>query len=193
MLKINQNRMRSKRLRRLTPTVATVIVLTVAVFSCASESAETVTNDDGFKQIESIDMLFKWRVQGDTLEMKVTAPGTGWIAVGFDAETIMKGADYIIGYVADGEGVIQDNYGHTEFGHKLDIELGGTDNVTLITVSESAEAGTMMHFSIPLDSGDQYDKKLVPGQKHRGQLAYHQLNDDFVSRHSNRIEIEVEL
>lgn len=107
----------------------------------------------------------------------------------------MKGADYVIGYVADGEGFVEDHYGHQVVGHELDTVLGGTDDVTLIAVSESAEDGTMLHFSIPLDSGDEYDKTLVEGQTHKIQLAYHVSNDDFVSRHSEnaRIEIAVEL
>ena len=65
--------------------------------------------------------------------------------------------------------------------------------MTLIAVSESADDGTMLHFSIPLDSGDEYDKTLVPDQTHRIQVAYHVSNDDFVSRHSDKARIEIAL
>lgn len=81
----------------------------------------------------------------------------------------MRGADFVIGYVEnDGNVVIED--------HTADTELGGTDDVELIA-GELTNDGTMLHFRRPLDSGDEYDNPLTPGDTHTILLAYGNAND----------------
>ena len=174
--------------------VAAAIAVVLFVVSCGGdEPVEVTTTSDGFKQVESIDMVFQWKIQGGNIEIKVTAPEKGWVGVGFDPDSIMKGANFIIGYVDNGVGHIEDHYGHKSIEHESDIALGGSDHVTLMDSSENA-SGTMLHFSIPLDSGDEYDKPLVAGQTYKVLLAYH-TSDDFVGEHtkSTRTGIEFEL
>ena len=180
-------------MKRLTFVVAAITLLGLFVACGGDEPVEVTTTSDGFKQVEAIDMVLKWKIQGGNIEIKVTSPENGWLAVGFDPDSLMKGANFLIGYVDDEGGHMEDHYGNKSIEHESDITLGGSDNVTLIDSSESA-SGTMLHFSIPLDSGDEYDKPLVAGQTHKILLAYHE-SDDFVTEHSKstRTGIEFEL
>ena len=169
-------------------------ILATALVACGGkESIEVTTTSDGFRQVKVIDSTLQWKIQGATLEVKVTAPARGWVGVGFDPDSIMKGANFIIGYVEAGVGRIEDHYGNKLTEHLSDVELGGTENATLISATESASS-TTLHFSIPLDSGDEFDKPLVGGQTYKILLAYHD-SDDFVSEHSGdaRIGFDVEL
>ena len=148
-----------------------VAALIMILAGCPSPPEVTLT-DDGFKHVETIGMTLRWRVDGDMAEFIVTAPEQGWVGVGFDPESVMRGADIIIGYVeADGTVVIEDHWGDALTSHRPDTELGGTDDVEIIG-GERTNSGTMLHFRRPLDSGDQYDRPLTPGENHTIMLAY---------------------
>ena len=181
---------------------STTVVLFMALFvlalaSCGGggekEAAEVETLDSGFKQVETMDMAFQWKVDGDTLEVILESPESGWVAAGFDPDSIMKGANFIIGYVQNGEPQVKDHWGNSPIKHSDDEELGGSNDVTVIEGSED-ENGTMLHFSIPLDSGDEYDKPLTAGETYKVLLAYSP-SDDFVTQHSedSRGSVEIEL
>lgn len=152
---------------------------------------EVTTNSQGYKQIETIDMNFQWKISGSSIEMIVFAPADGWVGVGFDPQEFMKGANFVLGYVADGAAAIEDHYGNQLINHAKDTELGGTDDVTLISGVENS-SGTTLRFSIPLDSGDEYDKPLTAGSTHKVVLAYG-LADDFTTAHSETTRTTVEL
>ena len=70
-----------------------------------------------------------------------------------------------IGYVKDGEALIQDMFGVKPVGmgsHPPDVELGGSDDI--LDYAGREEGGvTVIELKIPLDSGDEYDKPLSPG------------------------------
>lgn len=178
---------------RARTTLMLCALATVLVACGGKEPIEVTTTSDGFKQVKVIGSTMQWKIEGATLEVKVTAPARGWVGVGFDPDSIMKGANFIIGYVESNVGRIEDHYGDKLTEHSSDVELGGTENTTLISATEGASS-TTLHFSIPLDSGDEYDKPLVPGQTYKILLAYHD-SDDFVSEHSAdaRIGFDVEL
>jgi hypothetical protein len=169
----------------------------VALAACAPRKGPSVTVTtaaDGYKEVTQIEMTLKWKVQGDALDVIVQSPGKGWIGVGFDPETLMKGSDIILGFVdASGQVSIQDAYGDQLTSHKPDEVLGGTNNVTLVGGEETA-TGTTIHFTIPLNSGDKYDKVLAGGTTHKVMLAYGDA-DDFVGIHAkgHRKVFELEL
>lgn len=153
------------------------VAFLVVLSACSSPAPEVTETGDGFKQVEAVGMTLRWRVVDDMAEFIVTSPEQGWVGVGFDAETVMRGADIIIGYVEpDGTVVIEDHYGDGLTSHRRDTELGGSDDVEIIG-GEVTSDGTMLHFRRPLDSGDQYDKPLVPGQTHKFMLAYGMARD----------------
>ncbi len=151
----------------------------------ADVSFEDITLEEYSRAtVEDLSFDFQWKVDGDVLHVQMAAPTTGWISVGFDPEKMMGGADIIIGYVSDGTVFLSDDFGSGNVKHEKDISLGGEDNI-LSMEGEEIEGATRIRFSIPLDSGDSYDKPLVPGNEYKVIVAYGpDGSDDFGTYHS---------
>lgn len=122
-----------------------------------------------------------WQNDGQTLNVGLVSPGTGWVAVGFDPQTGMQGANIIIAAVVGTKLVIEDQFGTSPISHSPD---GSQD----ILASAGKESGgkTTVEFAIPLNSGDPADTVLEPGTTHKVMLAYQASSDDFNIRHTQR-------
>jgi hypothetical protein len=130
-------------------------------------------------------------VDNQDLEVIVSAPTSGWIAVGFDPSSMMRDANFIMCAVVSGDAVVRDDFGVSSTSHSPDTSLGGVDNVTIIDGSENS-GRTEVRFSIPLDSGDEYDRALVPGNEYTVLLAY-ATDDSFSIGHSYRASATITL
>ena len=94
----------------------------------------------------------------------------GWVAVGFDPSSRMKDANFLIGYVEDGQAFLSDQYGSGQTSHDSDESLGGTSDFSNLDGAEE-EGLTWLSFTIPLDSGDRYDRPLSTGNSYKVILA----------------------
>ncbi len=151
------------------------------------------TEETGGASVTVRNITLEWRVNGDALEVSVSAPTTGWVAVGFAPTRAMKDANILIGYVADDEVVVTDQFGTTMIQHAQDSELGGSVDVTVLGGSEQ-DGTTTLQFSIPLDSGDEYDQPLTPGAAVKVILAYGENGaDDLTSYHRDRASADITL
>jgi len=185
-----------------------LILVLALVFTLSSVTDMIIHNTDGTMQNVNIDMVeeitfasyemveaqgivFYWRTDGEYLHGIIEAPGTGWVAVGFDPENQMQGANILIGYVNEEGTVLRDDYGNSPVAHASDESLGGTDDIMMMSGMDDGEM-TKIHFTIPLDSGDEYDKALTPGENYMIILAYGP-NDDFTSYHTVRTIANIEL
>ncbi len=137
-------------------------------------------------------MSFAWKVNGDRLEVKLSAETTGWVAVGFNPKDGMKGANYILGYVKDGKVTLTDDFGDTPVGHKVDDKLGGTEDVTLIGGTEE-NGKTTIEFAIPLASADANDGPIDVKADSLVLLAYGPDRDSFKVKHKFRTGLKVNL
>lgn len=140
-------------------------VLAAVLAGCGSaEGRQSAGEDAGdAPAFEKDGFALDWEVRGDSLRLSMTAPTTGWIAVGFNATAAMKDSDILIGYV-DGTGPhLRDDFGTDYTGHQPDTELGGSSDFSGL---EGSEAGgvTTLSFVLPLSSGDSRDRPPVPGQ-----------------------------
>lgn len=162
--------------------VAILLLITSALAAQEMKSARA----DGF--------TLRWRVVESDLEVEVTAPTTGWVGVGFDPGNMMGGANIIMGYVADGEVTISDQYGSGRTRHQPDTELGGASSVTDVGGTERF-GRTTLSFTIPLDSGEETDNPLTPGNTHTVMMAHGPDDaDNFITYHGgNRTIIEITL
>ena len=133
-----------------------------------------------------------WSNNAEILKIGLASPGTGYLAIGFDPDRRMEGANFILAYMADGEIHTQDHYGIGMTSHGADIDRGGEDNVLAAAGVEWADS-TIVEFMIPLDSGDPSDKPLLPGGTYTILVAYHDLRDEFTLRHSRRGTGEITL
>ena len=144
-----------------------------------------------FQTLHAGEMVFQSAVDGKNLRVKIFAPTTGWIAVGFDPKSMMKGANFVIGYAEGSQAVIEDQFGVSSFHHRRDIELGGKDDV-LEKSAGILPNGTEIGFTIPLDSGDPYDKKLEAGKTYKIILAYGKTTD-LSKRHKKKYTADLKL
>jgi hypothetical protein len=148
-----------------------------------------------FAQYEEVvvdGITMQWRTSDEFLYVNLMAPTSGWVAVGFDPVNAMQNADIIIGYVdSSGEVNIRDDFGTSPGSHAADTSLGGTDNV-MDQYGTDDGSMTMLHFKIPLNSGDEYDKVLVPGNTYEVILAYGSA-DNFTAFHTMATSTEIEL
>jgi hypothetical protein len=174
---------------QLITTAVAAAALSFAALTCGCNTAEDEPppvgpGNGGSITIDGI--TFTWTPEGKNLNATVKAPTTGWVAVGFDPAVAMMEANLIIGYVEKGQVFIQDDYGSALTGHDADVNGGGQDNVT--NKSGKEEGGvTEISFTIPLDSGDQRDRKLVVGQTYKVLFSYGPDGaDDFRTRHQVR-------
>ncbi|NBD36196.1 MAG: hypothetical protein GVY30_09385 [Chloroflexi bacterium] len=134
----------------------------------AGWTADGVIAEGEYAQQADYNGIRVWWMNDDAhLYLAMEGDTTGWVAVGINPELGMKGADYIFGYVADGEAQVWDAWGQDRTGatHPPDTEIGGSDDIVAFAGVEE-EGVTRLEVQIPLDSGDEYDHALVPGKSY---------------------------
>jgi hypothetical protein len=111
---------------------------------------------------EANGISFSLTIRGDQAEVTVSAPVTGWVAVGFNPTSRMKDADFKIGYVKDGTVFARDDFGTGLISHGDDTRVGGTADLISSTGSEKV-GRTTVTFIFPVDSKDIKDAVLTKG------------------------------
>lgn len=158
--------------------------------SAEEKSTQPQETHSAYQDTTVEDFTFSWRVDDeDLLHVRVSAPTTGWVAVGFNPKTLMKDADLIMGYVKDGTAFFSDQFGTALTSHKPDTALGGEDNLVEREATEE-EGVTRLHFAIPLDSGDPYDRVLERGETYKVILAYGGA-DNFSAKHKETASLKI--
>ena len=133
-----------------------------------------------------------WSNDDIVLHMGLFSPGTGYVAIGLDPDRRMQGANFILGTVRNGHAEVRDDYGIGPLSHNADVNIGGTDDI-LAYAGRELNGQTTIEFVIPLDSGDPRDKPLEPGGTYDILVAFHNTNDSFSARHSQRGTGEIRL
>jgi len=129
------------------------------------------------------DFHFMWRIDdAGLLHVKIMTSTTGWVAVGFAPTSVMKDANLIIGYVKADTAYLSDEFGVALTAHSPDAKLGGTDDIKEKSGMES-EGLTEIHFAIPLNSGDKFDKVLEKGKACKIIMAAGS-EDNFATKHA---------
>jgi uncharacterized membrane protein len=111
---------------------------------------------------------------------------SGWVAIGFDPENRMEGADMVFGWVTS-SGTIRavDAYATGPTGpHPKDTDQGGTSDILCFGGSESG-GSTIIEFKRLLSTGDSKDKN-IPTTGELKILWALGSSDDFDDQHSQR-------
>ena len=162
-------------------------------FAGGTQEVEPEVAADGFKQVSAKEVEVRWKVDGEQLMFELSAPTTGWVSIGFNPTRVMKDADFVFGYVQGTEVVVTDQFGNGTFSHTRDTAMGGSDDIVEFDGSESG-GRTSLSFTIPIDSGDQYDSVLSPGQEHTVLMAYGPDGaDNFSKKHIERAQVKLTL
>lgn len=135
-------------------------------------------------------MSMEWKVDSKMLHVRLVAETKGWVGVGFNPKTGMKGANFILGYVKRGKVKIIDEFGVRNTDHINDELNGGTTNVSNIEGSEKRKE-TTISFSIPFNSNDASDTVIDPNGKTLVLLAFGPDRDNFHTRHKFRTKFTV--
>lgn len=131
-----------------------------------------------------------WSGTADTIRIAMQADVQGWVAVGFQPGSRMKNADMILGMMAGGQVVVQDQYSTGDFGpHRADVEQNGTDDLMSFAGMRTASA-TTFEFERKLNTGDAMDVPLVRGAAMQIIWAYGP-SDDVRAAHSTRGYAEI--
>lgn len=181
---------------------AAVLIAVLGVTGCGGERGgdgasasgpeeEARVVEEGYQSASVGDIFFQWKTEGTTLLGILQAPTQGWVAVGFDPGRGMEDANIIIGYVKDATASVRDDFGTWFSSHDDDEKLGGTRDVTVLGGSEG-DGITTLRFSIPLDSGDSNDKRLIAGNEYTILLAYG-ARDDFTGMHRKKGKVQITL
>jgi hypothetical protein len=156
------------------------VLFTIAIL-CFFVTGGALASDYGHKlDVDKMDVF--WTVEGDKIHVKLSAKTTGWVAIGFDPEKAMQGANIIIGAVKNGKVRIEDHYGDRKRNHKRDDKLGGENHV-LNPKGEETDGVTTISFTLPLDSGDKWDKPIPLDKRYKIMLAFGAGRDSFKSGH----------
>lgn len=154
----------------------------MAVIGCGSSPSEP-SGPAQWNHTTVDGIALAWLPVDSNLQVEITAPSTGWVAIGFDPTTGMQDANIIIGFVADPMVSVRDDWGNSPSSHRADTTLGGTDDLLEYSGSES-EGSTTISFTIPLDSGDPFDKPLAWDSTYTVALGYAaDGGDDFSAPH----------
>ena len=123
------------------------------------------------------DITFQYYLHTDSIEIQLSAPTQGWLAVGFHDEAQLIGNDLLMFSVVNGMIIYQDQYIRGLNDHPADVELGGKNDIKIIGYLED-EASTTVKFKIPISSGDSFDAIHRPERDFYLLLAY-SIEDDF--------------
>lgn len=177
--------------------ILAAFIATVFLAGCGDDTTGPAEGEDGWQTYTLEGYTFEWLVEDSlsSLRVKITAPTTGWVAVGFDPTSFMSEANLIIGYVDGDTTDIRDDYGTGAVTHDADTNLGGTNDVeTILGMESEANELTMLEFRIPLNSGDQYDKVLEKGNTYLIIFAYgYSHADDYTTQHAWAGSTSIEL
>ena len=126
------------------------------------------------------------------LYIGIRSIASGWTSVGFDPEFAMKDADIIFMAIDGGQLLMRDDYGTGSFTHSPDEDLGGSSDISG-SAGNTIDGKAIFEFFIPLDSGDEFDKVLAPGNSYKIIFALNSNNVDFDSKHTSRSSGELQL
>lgn len=118
-----------------------------------------------------------YEIQQDRLHFHLTAPTEGWLAVGFNDENNIVGADLLMFSIKGDSVQFEDQFVLAAGKHPEDKACGGESNI-IVESAKEASGRTSVAFSIPLNSGDKLDFIHRVGQDFWLILAY-SVSDDF--------------
>ena len=146
---------------------------------------------DNMKTVTKNGMSVSWRLSGDKLIVRMSAPTAGWVAVGLNTTAGLSATNLIMGSVADGAPSLSDRYIVKPGEHRGMAALGGRPAALLIAAAEDA-SGTVIEFSLPVHPQDAFHHRLLAGEPYHLLLAYSR-DDDFAHHSMMRTSVTISL
>lgn len=134
----------------------------------------------GFRQVEQAKMRFEWQVVDDRLAVRLAAPTTGWVLVGFNDRPGLDGARLFFTRVRAGR--VEAEAHRTDFRfpapfHQRIAAHGGVEDFRDLA-GEIRDGVTRTRFTVPLVPNGARHVPLSPGKRVYVILAW-SVSDDF--------------
>ncbi len=142
------------------------------------------------KSVKIDGMTVRWSLQpGGTIECTMTAPTTGWLALGFNTHDDIVGTNLIMASIEQGKVRIEDQY-VVRSGEHLPVNmLGGTSAVSNVQGTEQHGISTVS-FTITQHAQDRFHHNLTEAASVFLICAY-SMEDDFAHHSRMRQHVKV--
>jgi hypothetical protein len=151
----------------------------------------TAQTNDTMNKIGKNGMTVSWKIEEEHLRIVMTAPATGWVAIGFNTADELAGTNLLMGCVINTEVMLSDRYIVAPGDHRPVSDLGGTPAARLLSGSEDEHA-TRIEFLLPQKASDPWHHTLQAGQTYTLLLAF-SLQDDFAHHSAMRTTTTITL
>ncbi|MCI4667235.1 MAG: DOMON domain-containing protein [Bacteroidia bacterium] len=143
------------------------------------------------KQIEKNDMKVSWEFEKDVINIRLSAPTQGWIAIGFNEVSGLKGNYLLMARVVEGKAELVEHFVFAPGDYQAITK--SSPNPKVIEVSGQEENGTTdISFSLKGNFSDEFRKSLVPKKDYHLLMAY-SVSDNFKHHSRMRTSIKIRL
>ncbi|MEO9475169.1 MAG: DOMON domain-containing protein [Cyclobacteriaceae bacterium] len=144
-----------------------------------------------FKTVERNRMKVQWQHDQRFLELTMSAPTKGWVAIGFNELDELKDAYLIMGAVRNGKVNVEEHYVFASGDYRSFEEIKFSSHLSGISGDEG-QSGTNISFKLPADMMTKYTKLLSEGATFYLIMAFSQ-EDDFRHHSVMRTSIKIKL
>lgn len=144
-----------------------------------------------YKQISVGNMNIKWNLKNDRVFFEVFAPTKGWVALGFNTENEIIGSNLVMGAYFRDKTIVEDQYVSSIGVHQKVEELRIQSTIDHTLCFEN-DVGTILKFSLPCQSSDQYHKSFIKGS-HLWLICAYSVEDDFAHHSISREHIKISI
>lgn len=122
-------------------------------------------------------MQMAWTMDEHNMHVELSSPTDGWLAIGFNTQSQLKGSMLIMARVRDGKAEVVDHYVVMPGVYRPFVEQGSPPVAFDVSGKETA-AGTEVSFSLRLNHYGPLETMLEKGQAYFLHMAY-SLDDNF--------------
>ena len=144
-----------------------------------------------WSQIERNGMTLRWSAGKEFLDLEMRSPQQGWVAIGFNPRSGLKGTHLLMGRVQNGKAEVSDRTILAPGDHQAISNLGEVPWPIQVKGSESS-SGTVVRFRLPLHRSDQWRHQLEAGRTYYVLMAFSR-SDDFDHHSIMRTEVKITL
>lgn len=146
---------------------------------------------DTLRKVSKNGMTVAWTFEEGNLRFELFAPTKGWLAIGLNHSSELKGTNLIMASIVEHSQISSDRYILAPGKHEAIEVLGGKNHVHSVSGHEDAK-GTHISFSIKIDPQDKYHFKLSEGRAFSLLMAFSR-EDDFAHHSMMRTSIRITL